>query len=358
MVNSINIFTYLSDKMANRREQRRQIDLFFENIRLENEQNEKNEEKRICQRNRLSSQLQEVLSNLSTEQFQIKTSTEEMMKDMTANFYEFLTNLMADSLSNDSVVQSSFQIPESFSQHLSNVKPKLEQLSEQISLITELIHNVSPSVSTALSELETKICYIMRFKSFLNSRAVASVQIMINICSNMCECLEHLGIYSRKINEEMSEEINKRAENPSDFDIDPVRLLSNTNNLNEVSQELAGLKQKIDEITASFSEKYSIESLFSESADFSSFFEFMRLLEPEIERITTKFSTNKKIFVKFVEDEFHFRKRFVETVYFDDREEFVGNSDDQCDYDAFNRNYEEPAGASRANLEDMLKRLK
>lgn len=349
-----NIFGYLSDKMSIRNAQLR--DDISKRI-LENKKKEQDEQKRVFERNKLISQLKEVLSYLSDQELQVKVSIETMLRTIKAQFNEFLTNSMADVLSNVSGVPSSFQIPVSFSEHLSDVKPKLEELSKQKSSIEQLIHNVSPSVSTALSEFEQRIISILNVKSFFESQTVASVQRMINVCSSMRECLNILGIYSEEIKREMSGEIKKRAKKLADFDIDSQRLRSNSDALNQLSQELADFKQKIDEIIKSFSEKYTVESLFSESADFSLFFEFMRSFDDEIQKVTANFSTTKSILVTFVNDEFYFRKNFVDKVYYDDCQEYVGSSSEQRDYDDFHRYYTEPAGATRQRLEAILQTI-
>ena len=326
----------------------------LENDRIR-KQKEKEEEERVHQRNALILQLEKFLSDLSKQEFQVKTHIDGMSRQIYANFNDFLTNLIADCLSDGSDVgNSSFQVPASFFERLSEEKPKLEQISKRISIIKKLIQNVSPSVSTALSELEQQIISILNVKSFFKSQTVASVQRMINVCSSMCECFDILEIYSREIKNKMSEEIKKLAQNPTDFDINSQRLRSNSDALNQLSQELADFKQKIDEIMKSFSEKYTVEFLFSESADFSPFFEFMRSFDDKIQRVTANFSTTKSILIRFVNDEFYFRKNFVDKVYNEACEEHVGSSGEIFLYEQFNENYREPAGATRQRLEAML----
>ncbi len=174
----------------------------------------------------------------------------------------------------------------------------------------------------------------------------------------MRECLNILGIYSEEIKKEMGVNIQKqKQENLSDFDIDSKRLLSNSNALNQVSQELADFKQKIDEIIKSFLEKYTVEYLFSEFADFSPFFEFMRSFDDEIKRVTANFSTTKSILVRFVNDEFYFRKDFVDQVCKNDCKKHVGHSGEMHLYEEFYKYYIEPAGATRQRLKAILEKI-
>lgn len=343
--------------MANRTQRRLEREQWLQEFCSKREQEKREEEERIREKNKIISELRKILSVLSDQEFKVKTRIDCMRREMNTKFNEFLTDRIADCLSNGSDVgDSSFQVPASFFERLSEEKPRLEQISKQISIIKELIQNVSPSVSTALSEFEQQIISIMNVKSFFESQTVESVQRMINVCSSMRECLNILGIYSEEIKKEMRFNIQKQK-NLSDFEIDPQPLWSNSDALNKVSQELADFKQKIDEIIKSFLEKYTVEYLFSESADFSPFFEFMRSFDDEIKRETANFSTTKSILVRFVNDEFYFRKDFVDQVCKNDCKKHVGYSGEMHLYEEFYKYYIEPAGATRKSLEAMLRSI-
>ena len=121
----------------------------------------------------------------------IKELIEEFNKRTDSFVIKFLSNPSTEPPPEPPPEPPQFQIDESFLQFLSTQKPILEEISKQISFIDKLIQNINDS--SDISESEQRIIDILSAKSFLRSQVVASVQIMINFCSKMRDCLEVLG---------------------------------------------------------------------------------------------------------------------------------------------------------------------
>ena len=327
------------------------------------------EDDKLRKKSELSSELLNVLSELLKNRDCIQSCIQSKKNKLLEEINKRMSSFVIDFLSNPSTEPPpeapQFQFDESFLQFLSTQKPILEEISEQISFIDKLIQKIS-SNSSDISESEQRIIDILSSKSFLRSQVVASVQIMINFCSKMRDCLEVLGTYSEQIISQMNQvitgELCKKKRYLDEFEINSMGLKLQHQNLNELSQELSELQGKIDEMETSFSEKYSIACLFMESDksdEFSSVSERTRKLDIEIEQMKLRFHEVKEIFVeKFVQPKFNYLYDFVTKVRNDEYLNSVGESENMSDHIFFWDNYSEPAKDLRKRLEDSLNRIK
>jgi hypothetical protein len=335
----------------------------------ENELREAQEE----YKRRLISGLTDVRSELSEKRNRvlscIESEKEEQLKEHEKRMGSFVMDCLSKSSTEQSPESPQFQLDESFLQFISNKKPILEKISEQISFIGVLIEKISSNSSDILKS-EQRIINILSAKSFLRSQVVGSVQIMIDLCSNMRDCLPVLVTYSEQIMSQMGREI-KFKYNPNlylylkdflnEFRIDSIGLKLQHQNLNELLQALSELTGNIDEMKTSFSEKYSIECLFmeyDESDEFSSVFERTQKLNSEIEEMKRRFYEVKEFFLNFVQSKFNFLYDFVKGVRNDEYQYSVGDSENVSDDKFFWDNYSEPAGELRQRLEYSLNRIK
>ena len=318
---------------------------------------------------RLISGLTDVRSELSEECNRIQSCIESKKNEQIEEFNKRMSSFVIDFLSNPSTEPPpeapQFQIDESFLKFLSTQKPILEKISEQISFIGVLIEKISSNSSDILKS-EQRIINILSAKSFLRSQVVGSVQIMIDLCSNMRDCLEVLGTYSEQIISQMNHvitvELRENKRYLGEFEINSMGLKLQHQNLNELSQGLSELRGKIDEMETSFSEKYSIACLFMESDksdEFSSVSERTRELDIEIEQMKLRFHEVKEFFVeKFVQPKFNYLYDFVIKVSYDECRNSVGDSENESDHLSFWNTYREPAEELRKRLGDSLNRIK
>jgi molybdopterin converting factor small subunit len=247
-----------------------------------------------------------------------------------------------------------FQIDESFTSLVSDSNLRLEEISEQMKFIDDLIQKVS-SDSPDISLSEQKIIKILSANSFFKSQDVASVQKMIDSCSNMRVCLEHLRTYSETFISKMERKIRGQKMNPEDFTIDPKRLELEHRKLEQLLQELSELKEEIEKRNFLFSTNSLVECIFSIIFDeFLSIFENIQTLGDRIKEMNKRFSEIKKSLVEFVEHQIYCRKAFASEVY-RDFHRFGYNSCSDGENDSSN---EEPIVDLRKNLERYLNQIK
>ena len=303
----------------------------------------------LQKKSELISESHNVLSELSKKHNHIQSCIDSMKKEHMKKFEEIMDSFAIEFLSVPSTERPQFQIDESFIALLSTSKPRLEEISEKMKFIDKLIEKIS-SNSSDISESEQRIIKILSAKSFLRSQVVASVQKMIDFCSNMLDCLELLGTYSNQILSIMEHKIRVYKRNPDDFKVDSKRLELQHKDLNELLQGLSELNENIEKSNFLFSKKSLFECIFFiESDEFSSIFEYTQDLEVKIKETNGRFDKITESFVNFVQIEFNYRKQFVYKVELDNHDD---NSDNENDYD-----YEEPAGVLRKALEASLNRI-
>ena len=246
-----------------------------------------------------------------------------------------------------------FQIDESFMALVSDSNLRLKEISEQMEVIDVLIHKVSSNLPySSFSEHEQKIIEILSAKSFFRSQDVASVQKMIDFCSNMRNCLELLRTYSNKFLSKMTHEIHRHKRNPEDFTVDPKRFKLEHQKLEELLQELSELKEEIEKKNFPFSTKSFGECIFSINPDeFSSISEDTQTLEDRIKEMKKRFSNIKKSLVDFVQIHIDYCKNFIREI---NRSKYDSDcrSDDETD-----STYEEPNVDFRKDLERSLNEI-
>jgi hypothetical protein len=299
----------------------------------------------------LISSLRSVLVEFSNEQTKIQSGIDSSITEHSKKLEVIMRNFAIEFKENPSTEKPPpFQIDESFTELLSDSNLRLEEISEQMKFIDDLIQKVSSDLPDILiSEREQKIIDILSTKSFFRSQDVASVQKMIDFCLNMRYCLELLRTYSNKFLSKMTHEIHRHKRNPEDFTVDPKRFELEHQKLEELLQELSELKKEIEKKNFPFSTKSLGECIFSiESDEFSSIFQDTRMLENRIKEMNITFCDIKTISVKFVETQIHSRTDFVRSVY-------SSNSDDCSDNE---NDYDEPAGDLRKELEKFFDQIK
>ena len=302
MVNSTNIFWYLLDKMSSRmRKAQREID--FQRYHLQQKEKEKAEQQRANKKNSSLSQLNNILAELSNTQHRIESSNDAIIKECMDEIQKQMRKSMIDFLSTGSAVPSSIPVDPSFSNHLSRVNPELKRLSEQISILQELSRKIKKDIPE-LSESEQQIVQILLCKSFLENQAVVGVQGTINLGQHIRKCLGYFSKYSEDFfNELDDDDFVKHRENPEDFQLTPDEMRSFFQKLDENFQEMTKLLEKIKEIKVLFSERYSLESLFSVHVDLLSLSKSTLQLEAELERKTLIFFEFRETVVNFIENE-------------------------------------------------------
>ena len=353
MVNSTNIFWYLLDKMS--RNMRRAQDLRdFKEYCLEQKNKEKAEQQRANKKKSILSQLNNILAELSNTQHRIESSNDAIIKECMDEIQKQMIKSMIDFLSTGSAIPSSIPVDPSFSNHLSRVNPELKRLSEQISILQELIRKIKEDIPE-LSEREQQIVQILLCKSFLESRGIPRVLNMIELCRMMYKSLELLETYSDEIFCEMEKEIEKRGLESKEFDIDQDGMRNNKQSLDKILPVISGLNDKFVKISSSFSEKYSIDTLLSGSEELLLLVESIKNIQKDIEEKTDELDQIRQSVIKFVELELSFRFDFVQEV---ERDDYESASAAFNDPDDFYRFYEEPAGNLRLELKKSLEIMK
>ena len=309
----------------------------------------KKEEEEARKKFELISSIRSVLVEFSNEQTKIQSGIDSSITEHSKKLEVIMRNFAIEFKENPSTEKPPpFQIDESFMVLLSNSNLRLEEISEQMKFIDDLIQKVSSNLPYS-SFSEQQIIDILSAKSFFRSQDVESVQKMIDFCLNMRCCLELLRTYSNKFLSKMTHEIHRHKRNPEDFTVDPKRFELEHQKLEELLQELSELKKEIEKKKFPFSTKSLGECIFSiESDEFSSIFQDTRMLENRIKEMNITFCDIKTISVKFVETQIHSRTDFVRSVY-------SSNSDDCSDNE---NDYDEPAGDLRKELEKFFDQIK
>ena len=314
----------------------------------------KKEEEEARKKFELISSLWSILTELSNEQASIQSGIDSSINEHTERLEEKMRDFVIKFKEEPSIKPPPFQIDESFMVLLSNSNLRLEEISEQMKFIDDLIQKVSSdSPDISISEREQKIIDILSAKSFFRSQDVESVQKMIDFCLNMRDCLELLRTYSNKFLSKMKHEIMIHKRKSEDFTVDPKRFELEHQKLEELFQELfqelSELKEEIEEKNFPFLTKSLGEFIFYINPDeFSSIFQDTRMLENRIKEMNITFCDIKTISVKFVETQIHSRTDFVRSVY-------SSNSDDCSDNE---NDYDEPAGDLRKELEKFFDQIK
>ena len=315
MVNLINIFRYLLDKMS--KFMKKQVILT----------------------------LVQILSELFKTKSGIDSKNADFIRKCAEEYERQLKTWMTNSLSTGSGVPVLIPVNPDFEKHLSEVKPILESLSRQISFIEELIQKVSTDLEfSKLEVLEQGMIMILLAKSFLESRAVATIQRMINLGQNIRECLMFLEKYSEDFFKELDiDDFKKNRKDSTDFQLDSGTMRSFFETSAEYVQELTELQTKIEEIKALFSEIYSIESLFSVPDNLLSLSKSIQQLEAKLEQKTLDFRKFRETVVKFVEEQNQIRENL-----------FYWVANDLPDQHIFYTQFNEIQG----KLKEALKRIK
>lgn len=328
------------------RDQRRKNEMELLKKRRQDEENKRKK------KDDLISNLLNVQSELCKENTSIQSCIDLTIKEHAQKLEEQMRSFAIDFRSNPSRKPPPFQIDESFTELLSVSKPRLEEISEQMKFIDEFIKKVSSdSPDISISEREKKIIEILSAKSFFRSQDVASVQKMIDFCSNMREYLEHLKSYLNTFLSNMAHEIRIHNRN-QDFNVDSKMFELEHKNLNDFLQELSKLNEEIEKSNFLFSKKTLFQCIFFiEFDEFSSIFECTQQLKIRIKKVNGTFYTIKKSFVEFFETQINYRKDFVYEVHSRDCGDSSDNENDS------NRVYE-PTRGLRERLEKFLNQIK
>lgn len=349
MVNSINIFWYLLDKMPFWKLSRQQkCDINLSNS--ERIQKKLADEKKEKKKNEHKIKFfLSYLTNYITRLLGKKTDICKLIDDAIAkniNQYQKALQEYTESLLSDDPPKTPPPVHETspdFQEIISSAREKLKQISEQILIVQELIRKVSSSELTAHSKIEQRIVDSISANYFIESQEALSVTKMITVCSELNTFLNNLNLYSGKLLEEISNEI-------SEFQIDPDIFQSYKRIIDSFSQRLCDLQERILKTKNDFLQYSTIESLFSKSDDSFNFYVTVKLLEDEIERITTRFSleisTSEQSVFHFMKTKFDFYTKFVDQVATDS----FNKNGDECDYD-------EPALSIRESLTQILERI-
>jgi hypothetical protein len=293
----------------------------------------KKEEEEARKKFELISSLWSILTELSNEQASIQSGIDSSINEHTERLEEKMRDFVIKFKEEPSIKPPPFQIDESFMVLLSNSNLRLEEISEQMKFIDDLIQKVSSdSPDISISEREQKIIDILSAKSFFRSQDVESVQKMIDFCLNMRDCLKLLRTYSNEFLSKMKQKIMIHKRKSEDFTVDPKRFELEHQKLEELFQELSELKKEIEKKNFPFSTKSLGKCIFSiESNEFSSISEDTRMLEDRIREMNRTFCDIKTISVKFVETQINYRKDFVHSVHssnYDDCSDGENDSND------------------------------
>jgi hypothetical protein len=305
----------------------------------------------------LMSSLQSALSELSNKQAEIHSCINLCIKEHTQRLEEIMKRFVMEVKENPSTEPPRFQIDESFTSLVSDSNLKLEEISEQMKFIDDLIQKVSSdSPDISLSEHEQKIIKILSANSFFKSQDVASVQKMIDSCPNMRDCLKCLKTYSDQFLSKMGREISRHATNPKDFNVDSEWLELKYQKLEELLQQLSELlNEEIEKGKIYFSTKTFAECIFSINFDeFLSIFKNIQTLGDRIKEMKKRFSEIKKSLVEFVENEISCRQYFASKVYRDCHHFGYNSCSDGEDVSS----YEEPIVGLRRELLSSLNQIK
>ena len=254
----------------------------------------------------LLSQLESVRTKLSIVQSGINQNIQDENKSIVAGIATQLNGIIDSSLTEQGPPipkKVTFDIS-SFYEKLTELKKTKHQVFKQQSMIPVLIEKISLSEQNEYSELEKQIIAILSVKSFLESQAVARLREMINLCPSIQKCLQLLETYSEKFFNGM----NYRPDEDEDEDgsipkIDPITMRSFHEKLNTLLHQLTELQLKIDGIKTVFSERYSLEFLFSSCHVLLSLRESSQQLQDELEQITLDFKIFRNKVVKFFDNE-------------------------------------------------------
>jgi hypothetical protein len=168
----------------------------------EAEQNkEKTKKLLILQLERILSSNRQEIDNTNDS---IRLITESWIKQITKKVNEAVTSHHRD----DQAVRINSLMDESSSKDLCILNQKLKRLLEQESFINELIQKINSK--SEHSESEQKIIFILLINSFLESKVVENIVKMITMIHQMCECIEHLKIYSNETHSSCIKELMSR----------------------------------------------------------------------------------------------------------------------------------------------------
>ncbi len=260
----------------------------------------------------LLSQLENVREELLRVQSDINKRIQDKCGETVARFEAQLYETVNISLlGNGTPFSKTVTLDISFlSNELLELKQKREEVYQQQLMIHELIQKISSSEPIEYSELEKQIIAILYVKSFLESQAVARLKGMINLCPSIRECLQLLETYSEKFFKGMKYGPNEDEHEDEDEDedesipkIDPITMRSFHEKLNTLLHQLTELQPKIDRIKTVFSERYSLESLFSSCHVLLSLRESSQQLQDELEERTLDFKTFRNKVVTFFHNE-------------------------------------------------------
>lgn len=247
------------------------------------------------------------MSELFKTKSEIDSKNADFIRKCAEEYERQLKTWMTNSLSTCSGVPFLIPVNPDFEKHLSEVKPILESLSRQISFIEELIRKVSTDPEfSKLELLEQGMIMILLAKSFLESRAVATIQRMVNLGQDIITCLRLLEKYSKDFFEGIDDD---DFEDPTDFQLDPEMMRSFFEKSAEYVQELTKLQKKIEERKELFTKIFSIENLFSVPDDLLSLSESIQQLEAELEQKTLDFQKFRENVCTFVEEQNQIREK-------------------------------------------------
>ena len=298
-------------------------------------------------------QLEMVKIDLSRVQSGINQNIRDANKSIVAGIATQLNEMIDASLT-----ERGPPVPNTVTFDISSLSKELTELKEEKGktfklqlMIHELIQKISSSEPIEYSELEKQIIAILSVKSFLESQAVARLQRMINLCPSIHECLQLLETYSETFFNGMKYGPNQdehRSNEDEDEDesipkIDPKMMRSFLEKLDTLLHQLTELQLKIDGIKAVFSERYSLESLFSGCHVLLSLLESSQQLQDELEQKTLDFQTFRNKVVTFFEEECAIRERI-----------FFSETADDTFYSIFHTQFKEIKG----QLKEALKRIK
>jgi len=285
--------------------------------------------------------LEQILSELFKTKSEIDSKNADFIRKCAEEYERQLKTWMTNSLSTGSGVPFLIPVNPDFEKHLSEVKPILESLTRQISFIEELIRKVSTDPEfSKLEVLEQGMIMILLGKSFLESRAVASIQRMVNLGQDIITCLRLLEKYSNDFFEGIDDD---DFEDPTDFQLDPEMMRSFFEKSAEYVQELTKLQKKIEERKELFTKIFSIEYLFSVPDDLLSLSESIQQLEAELEQKTLDFQKFRETVCTFVEEQNQIREKL-----------FYWVANDLPEQHIFHTKFNEIKG----KLEKALKRIK
>lgn len=271
----------------------------------------------------LLSQLEMVKIDLSRVQSGINQNIRDANKSIVAEIATQLNGIIDSSLT-----EPGLPVPNTVTFDISSLSKELTELKEmqnrvfkKQSMIHELIQKISSSEPIEYSELEKQIIAILSVKSFLESQAVARLREMINLCPSIQKYLQLFETYSEIFFKGMKygpDEDEHEDEDGSDEDededesipkIDPITMRSFHEKLNTLLHQLTELQPKIDRIKTVFSERYSLESLFSGCHVLLSLRESSQRLQDELEKITLDFKIFRNKVVTFFDNECSIRER-------------------------------------------------